>query len=53
MNLLIKHVLLRDRRVDVLIEGNTISAVADHLFVDEGQVERVIEGNDYAIFPAL
>lgn len=51
--ILIQRVLLGEQRVDVLVEGNQIAAVAASLSCEEGQVEQCIDAQNYVIFPAL
>ncbi len=50
-SILIQNVLLEDRRVQVLIEGNRFREVAGELTVAVPEGAEVIDGSDYAIVP--
>ncbi|MBO7201121.1 MAG: amidohydrolase [Bacteroidales bacterium] len=51
MSIVIKNVLLNDRRTDILIEGNKITSVSNNIKT-EG-IETIIDGSSKAAFPGL
>ena len=51
MSIVIKNVLLNDRRTDILIEGNKITSVSNNIKT-EG-LETIIDGSSKAAFPGL
>ena len=51
MSIVIKNVLLNDRRTDILIEGNKITSVSNNIKT-EG-IEIIIDGSNKAAFPGL
>ncbi len=48
--LLIKNVQFKEKNVDILIEGNKISRIADHI---EANAEKVIDGSGKAVCPGF
>ena len=51
MSIVIKNVLLNDRRTDILIEGNKLTSVSNNIKT-EG-IETIIDGSSKAAFPGL
>lgn len=52
MSILIKNVLLNDKRQDVYIENNTFSKIADRI-EKNGEDIQIIDGSRFAILPAF
>lgn len=50
MSILIKNVLLNDKRTSILIEGNTIKTIATDIAVI---ADKIIDGTNKAVFPGL
>ena len=50
MSILIKNVLLNDKRTSILIEGNTIKTIATDIAVI---ADKIIDSTNKAVFPGL
>ncbi|MBN2542899.1 amidohydrolase [bacterium] len=50
MSILIKNVLLKDKIVSILIEGNSIKKIATNV---GSSADKIIDGSDKAVFPSF